>query len=191
MELKDIQVRLRECIAESGIPQKEIAKRVGVSLQTISKYMKKDIFPALDTFARLCSVLDVTSDFILGLKGYRGVRRFAAVRGGRRFCPFPLYPPFPPGRGDKQKACFLFLFGRWDRSRKLRSSSRREGGTKQKFFCGKGKREKKRFLARFGCICPVRNGRGERYFLPPLILVLRGDARQGRGDGASPTVTGG
>lgn len=70
MEFKDIQVRLRECIAESGIPQKEIAKRVGVSLQTISKYMKKDIFPALDTFARLCSVLDVTSDFILGLKGY-------------------------------------------------------------------------------------------------------------------------
>ena len=70
MELKDIQVRLRECIAESEIPQKEIAKRVGVSPQTISKYMKKDIFPALDTFARLCSVLDVTSDFILGLKGY-------------------------------------------------------------------------------------------------------------------------
>ena len=45
MELTDIQVRLRECIAESGIPQKEIARMVGVSPQTISKYMKKDIFP--------------------------------------------------------------------------------------------------------------------------------------------------
>lgn len=30
MELTDIQVRLRECIAESGIPQKEIARMVGV-----------------------------------------------------------------------------------------------------------------------------------------------------------------
>ena len=70
MELKDIQVRLRKCIAESGLPQKEIAKLVGVSPQTISKYMKKDIFPALDTFAKLCRVLDVTSDFILGINLY-------------------------------------------------------------------------------------------------------------------------
>ena len=70
MELTDIQVRLRECIAESGIPQKEIARMVGVSPQTISKYMKKDIFPALDTFAKLCRVLDVSSDFILGIRGY-------------------------------------------------------------------------------------------------------------------------
>lgn len=70
MELKDIQGRLRKCIAESGLPQKEIARLVGVSLQTISKYMKKDIFPALDTFAKLCRVLDVTSDFILGINLY-------------------------------------------------------------------------------------------------------------------------
>ena len=70
MELKHIQVRLRKCIAESGLPQKEIARLVGVSPQTISKYMKKDIFPALDTFAKLCRVLDVTSDFILGINLY-------------------------------------------------------------------------------------------------------------------------
>ncbi len=70
MELKKIQKRLRECISESGIPQKEIARRVGVSPQTISKYMKKDVFPALDTFSKLCCVLDVTSDYILGLKDY-------------------------------------------------------------------------------------------------------------------------
>lgn len=70
MELKEIQKRLRECISESGIPQKEIARRVGVSPQTISKYMKKDVFPALDTFSKLCRVLDVTSDYVLGLKNY-------------------------------------------------------------------------------------------------------------------------
>lgn len=70
MELKDIQNRLRECIRESGIPQKEIASKIGVSPQTVSKYMKQDIFPALDTLAKLCSVLDVSSDYLLGLKGY-------------------------------------------------------------------------------------------------------------------------
>ena len=70
MELKDIQQRLRESIISSGIPQKEIAKRIGVSAQTVSKYMKKDIFPALDTFAKLCAEVDVSSDYILGIKSY-------------------------------------------------------------------------------------------------------------------------
>lgn len=40
MELTDIQIRLRESIAESGIAQKELARQVGVSPQTISKYIQ-------------------------------------------------------------------------------------------------------------------------------------------------------
>ncbi len=70
MELKDIQARLRETIKSSGIPQKEIAKKIGVSAQTVSKYMRNDIFPALDTLAKLCKLLDVKSDYILGLTDY-------------------------------------------------------------------------------------------------------------------------
>lgn len=68
MDLKDIQQRLRDAIKSSGIEQKEIARQIGVSPQTVSKYMKKDIFPALDTLAKLCRVLDVSSDYILGIK---------------------------------------------------------------------------------------------------------------------------
>ena len=68
MELSDIQIRLRSAIKESGIPQKEIAKAIGVSAQTVSKYMKENIFPALDTLAKLCAFLDVSSDSILGLE---------------------------------------------------------------------------------------------------------------------------
>ena len=70
MELKDIQRRMRESIAGSGIPQKEIAVRIGVSAQTVSKYMRADVFPALDTFAKLCAVLDVSSNYILGISDY-------------------------------------------------------------------------------------------------------------------------
>ncbi len=70
MQLKDIQCRLRECITASGISQKELAKRIGVSPQTVSKYMRQDIFPALDTFARICSVIEVSSDYVLGIKDY-------------------------------------------------------------------------------------------------------------------------
>lgn len=70
MDLAQIQKRLRECIKESHYSQKEIAKAVNVSPQTISKYMKQDIFPALDTLAKLCKILDVKSDYILGLCDY-------------------------------------------------------------------------------------------------------------------------
>ena len=70
MELKDIQLRLRESIKQSSLTQKEIAKKIGISPQTISKYMKENIFPALDTLAKLCFVLDVKADYILGLCDY-------------------------------------------------------------------------------------------------------------------------
>lgn len=70
MELKDIQERLREVIKQSGIPQKEIAKQLGISPQTVSKYMCNDIYPALDTFAKLCKLLDVKSDYVLGISNY-------------------------------------------------------------------------------------------------------------------------
>lgn len=68
--LQNIQKRLREVIKASGIPQKEIAKQIGVSAQTVSKYMREDVFPALDTFAKLCKLLDVKSDYILGISNY-------------------------------------------------------------------------------------------------------------------------
>ena len=70
MELKEILRRLRESIARSGVQQKELAKKIGVSAQTVSKYMRKDVFPALDTFAKLCAALDVKADYVLGLSEY-------------------------------------------------------------------------------------------------------------------------
>lgn len=70
MDLANIQIRLRESIKNATLTQKEIAKAVNVSPQTISKYMKLDIFPALDTLAKLCKLLDVSADYILGISNY-------------------------------------------------------------------------------------------------------------------------
>lgn len=67
MDLQEIQARLRAAIKNSGLKQKDIAKAIGVSAQTVSKYMRDDIFPALDTFAKLCALLDISSDYILGI----------------------------------------------------------------------------------------------------------------------------
>ena len=67
IELKDIQKRLREEIKNSHLSQKEIAKKLGINPSTVSKYVRLNKFPAIDTFANLCEILDVSSDDILGL----------------------------------------------------------------------------------------------------------------------------
>ena len=35
---------------------------------TITRYMRDDKFPSIDTFANICEILDVSSDEILWLK---------------------------------------------------------------------------------------------------------------------------
>ena len=66
--LEEIQERLRAAIRESGISHKEIAAKLGVNPSTVSKYLHQNKFPALDTFANLCLILDISSDEILGIK---------------------------------------------------------------------------------------------------------------------------
>lgn len=66
--IDEIQQRLREAIQFSGLTQKEIAEKLGINASTVSKYMKQNKYPSLDTFANLCKILDVSSDEILGLK---------------------------------------------------------------------------------------------------------------------------
>ena len=68
IDIKDIQKRLRDEIKNSQLSQKEIAEKLGINPSTISKYVRQDKFPAIDTFANLCDILDVSSDDILGLK---------------------------------------------------------------------------------------------------------------------------
>ena len=68
IEISDIQRRLRETIKTSPLSQKEIAERLHVNPSTITRYMRDDKFPSIDTFANICELLDVSSDEILGLK---------------------------------------------------------------------------------------------------------------------------
>ncbi len=68
IRIDEIQKRLREAIAQSGISQKDIADKLGINPSTVSKYMRLDKYPSLDTFANICEVLDVSADEILGLK---------------------------------------------------------------------------------------------------------------------------
>lgn len=65
--ISEIQKRLCEAIKYSNISQKELAEKLGVNPSTVSKYMRLDKFPSIDTFANICKILDVSADEILGL----------------------------------------------------------------------------------------------------------------------------
>lgn len=65
--IEKIKGRLREEIKRSGMTTVEIARRVGVSPEMITQYYTTKKLPRLDTFAKLCQVLDVSADYLLGL----------------------------------------------------------------------------------------------------------------------------
>ena len=68
IRMEEIQKRLREAIQYSNVTQKELAEKLGINPSTVSKYMRLDKFPSIDTFANICEILDVSADDILGLK---------------------------------------------------------------------------------------------------------------------------
>lgn len=68
IKIEEIQKRLREAIEYGTFSQKELAEKLGINPSTVSKYMRLDKYPSLDTFANICQILDVSADEILGLK---------------------------------------------------------------------------------------------------------------------------
>ena len=65
--IEDIKARLREEIKRIGMTTVELARRVGVSSEMLTQYCTTKKLPRLDSFARLCQVLDVSADYILGI----------------------------------------------------------------------------------------------------------------------------
>ncbi|MCI5791452.1 MAG: helix-turn-helix domain-containing protein [Clostridiales bacterium] len=60
--------RLSEAIKASGKKQTEIAAEVGITKQCISDFKVGKSYPSIQTLALLCKVLDVSSDYLLGLE---------------------------------------------------------------------------------------------------------------------------
>ena len=65
--LEQIKVKIQEEINNSALSKSEIARRLGISNQTVSCYSRGTKMPSLDTFANLCEVLDLDPAEILCL----------------------------------------------------------------------------------------------------------------------------
>ncbi len=69
MEKVDIiKNRLKEALQRSKYTQTDLAGLVSISQSCIAHYLKGDILPSLDTFSKLCEVLDEDANYILGIK---------------------------------------------------------------------------------------------------------------------------
>lgn len=60
--------RLKEEIKHSNLTTKELAALIGVSPEMITQYCTTKKLPKLDTFVKLCSALNVSADYLLGIK---------------------------------------------------------------------------------------------------------------------------
>ena len=74
--LADIQKKIADIIRQSGMTQTALAQKIGVKQQTIAQYLSGRAMPALDTFANLCAVLDVSADYLLGLEDETGSKTY-------------------------------------------------------------------------------------------------------------------
>lgn len=63
--LNEIQEKFTKELKNCGITQTALAKKLGIKQQNISQYIKGQTFPALDTFANICKLLDLDANEIL------------------------------------------------------------------------------------------------------------------------------
>lgn len=63
--LEEIRKKLQKEIKESNLTQTALAKEIGVHVSAIGQYLSGRAMPALDTFAKLCAVLDLDANEIL------------------------------------------------------------------------------------------------------------------------------
>ena len=66
----DFSLRLKNARIESGLKAQYVAETVGVTLRAIYNYENGIREPSLDTLAKLCDVLGVTSDYLIGRTDY-------------------------------------------------------------------------------------------------------------------------
>ncbi|MDE7329151.1 MAG: helix-turn-helix domain-containing protein [Clostridia bacterium] len=64
----EIQTKIAQAIEDSGLELNQIAKEIGVSAKTLLRYVKGERLPRLDTFGKLCKLLNLDAGEILCLR---------------------------------------------------------------------------------------------------------------------------
>mgnify|MGYP006074143597 FL=1 len=65
---KDVGARIAETLKKRGITQKELASRIGVAEDVMSRYISGRREIKSETLANIATALHTTSDFLLGIE---------------------------------------------------------------------------------------------------------------------------
>lgn len=66
--------RIKEALSESSYSQKQIAQILNISEGNITNWKKGDNVPSIDILYRLCMLLHVSADYLLGLEDESGAK---------------------------------------------------------------------------------------------------------------------
>lgn len=69
MIYQTIGERLRHCLQDRNMSQKEFAEKIGVMQSTINKYVNDKQMPRADIIQEMCRVLGISADWLLGMIG--------------------------------------------------------------------------------------------------------------------------
>ncbi len=62
--------RIKELRNEKKLQQKELAEKIGVKQNSISRYESGIFVPSMEVLVHLAQVLDTTTDYLLGLTDF-------------------------------------------------------------------------------------------------------------------------
>ena len=62
--------RFSETLKFSGISQKQLAGKLGISEGNITNWKKGENLPSVEILFKLCKIFDVSADYLLGLSDY-------------------------------------------------------------------------------------------------------------------------
>lgn len=62
--------RLYEEMKQNKLTTEQLAAKIGVSAAMVTQYFTTKKLPRLDTFTKICKALDISADYLLGLKDY-------------------------------------------------------------------------------------------------------------------------
>ncbi len=67
-EFSDFKDILKEILQETGLTQAEFAASINVKQGQVSEWLKGKTKPGYDTIKQMCVALNVSADYLLGLK---------------------------------------------------------------------------------------------------------------------------
>lgn len=67
MDTQLVGFRIKECRLALGLTQTQLAEKLGKTRETISAYENGRVEPPSSIIYRVCSILKVSADFLLGL----------------------------------------------------------------------------------------------------------------------------